>query len=398
MIFNGKDQQENGKFLCFEELMEALQVINSDKELFLRLVQNPNSLLLKHVQKLGTAQGTNFEENSSVTGFNLSEQEAGDLRQATEITSHKQYNFFRKMVKSQAKKPAKENDNTESSNRIVVLKPGIFRQSSMAENKLSSSLDPHDISHFKGTPVRVSSHFSLTEIKKKLKHVMGKERRQRDSRGISIKLPYVGRGGMVFGKDNVGIKSPNKNHFFIEKVARPTFDVKKGDKDGKLRDFEVIADHKNDDYLKQRDSNLYMEAKKHLHEMLGNGDEDMEFQCSKIPETLGRLLSLPEYNFSPLGSPRGDREHHFKTAQTRFSAGEKTQEAIEDFQATLNGRPNPAIDNLEKQSNIFYESSENKVQEINLELNFLGDHIHDNNMNGTCYSVRDEIASEGMMC
>ncbi|KAF7826057.1 uncharacterized protein G2W53_017221 [Senna tora] len=396
IMFNEKDQPEDGKFPCSQELMEALQVISSDKELFLRLLQDPNSHLLKHVQELGNAQGTNHKEYCSITDFNMSEQEPGNLRQATEIVSRKHRNIFGKKVKSQAKNLAKGKDNTESSNSIVILKPGpMGLQNSETENNFASSLDPDDISHFKSPPARVSSHFSLTEIKKKLKHAMGKERRHGNHRGIPKKLPIecqnMQQDGKVFGKNNVGMKSPNMDHFFIEKIKRPTSDDKKGDKDGKLRDSEVIVDNKSDSYLKQRDSNLYIEAKKHLYEMLGNGDESMEFSSRQIPETLGRILSLPEYNFSPLGSPGRDLEHHFVTAQAGLSDVEKTPEANQNFQATFIGHPDQPKNNPAKQSSICDESSGKKVQEINSGLNLSDDHIHDNKANETCYPVRNEI-------
>ena len=49
---NGKDLPEDGQFLSSRELMKALQVISSDKQLFLRLLQDPNSHLLKYIQEL----------------------------------------------------------------------------------------------------------------------------------------------------------------------------------------------------------------------------------------------------------------------------------------------------------------------------------------------------------
>ena len=47
---NGKDLPEDGQFLSSRELMKALQVISSDKQLFLK--QDPNSHLLKYIQEL----------------------------------------------------------------------------------------------------------------------------------------------------------------------------------------------------------------------------------------------------------------------------------------------------------------------------------------------------------
>ncbi|KAI9109959.1 hypothetical protein K1719_019000 [Acacia pycnantha] len=389
IIYNGKDLREDENFVCSQELMQVLQVVSSDKELFLRLLQDPNSLLRKHVQELGNAQGTEL---------NMSKQEPSSLGQTTEVVNHKQRNVFWKKVMPQEKTPAKGNDNTGSSKRIVIFKPGpMGLPYSETDNSLASSLDSHYMNHPKGHHVRVSSHFSFTEIKKKLKHAMGKERHG-NTRGIfkklSIERQNMEQGNKVFGKDNNGMKSPNKDHFFIEKIARPTSNSKKGDKAGKLRDFEAPLDR----CLRHGDSNLYSEAKKHLHEILGNGDESMEFSSRQIPETLGKILSLPEYNLSPIGSPGREHEHRLVSAPTRFSTTGNIQEANEDFEAVVLGQQDQATNNPEKQSCICDESSNEKVQDINLKLNLSADLTHDDEVDGTCcHPVRNEIVPEDLI-
>ncbi|KAF7844515.1 uncharacterized protein G2W53_001420 [Senna tora] len=400
MIFNGNDLEEARKFLCSHELMDVLQILSSDKELFLRLLQDPKSLLLKYVQEFINAQGSDDKEHRSVIGSNLSECEPGNLRQTTETVNHKQRNFFRKMVKSRTKNQISGNENTESSNRIVILKPGsIGMRNSEAEINLS-----HSLHSYEGPSVRVGSHFSLTEIKKKLKHAMGKER-DRNPERIAEKVPAEcqrkgkGKGSKVIGKDNVGMKSPNKDHFFIEKIAKPTFMERKVGMNGTLKDSEVIVEHENGSYPKQKVSNKYNEAKKHTSEMLGSEDENLDLSCRKVSKSLGRILSLPDYNLSPLGSPGRDWEHRFVTAHTRFNGSKKNWEANEDIsspkQTTFMGHLDQATHSTEKQSSICDDCSNNKVQEIKSELNFSSDLIHDDKAEATSYHVRDEIVAEG---
>nr|KYP64209.1 hypothetical protein KK1_018800 [Cajanus cajan] len=376
MMMNGKDLPEDGQFLSSRELMEALQVISSDKQLFLRLLQDPNSQLLKYIQELENAQGRGDKECSSVTGSNCSGQELVNLKQTREIANRKHRSFFRKRVKSQAKDPTDEDGKTELSNRIVILKPALTGvQVSESGNNLASLLDSHDIAQYKGPSVRVGSHFSLTEIKRKLKHAMGKERHGNPG-VISQKLPVECQNKMARGKckDNAGMRSPNKDHFFIEKIARPMFDVVKGNKTGTLKDSELNVEHESGTPM-QRVSNIYIEAKKHLCEMLDSADENTNISSRQIPKTLGRILSLPEYNFSPVESPGRDLEHHFVTAQARFSSSDKTRE-------------------VKKQSSICDESSNNKV----LEINSVSDSSHDVGHVDTFkafFPVRDEIVTEG---
>lgn len=337
MILNGKDPVEARKFLFSDELMEALQLISSDKELFLAFLQNPNPLVLKCVQEF---------ENSQRANENISEQDHADKEQTSEIVNHKKHNFFRKKAKSQSKNSTNENGNTNISNRIVILKPGsVGLENSETGNNLASYLESHDNAKFNGPSMRSSSHFSLTEIKKKLKQAIGKERH-----------------GKKFGKDNAGMRSPNKDHFFIEKIARPMTGVTKGDKAGTNKDSEVVVDREKGIYSKQGVSSLYIEAKKHLSEMIGSEDEDRDLSSRQISKTLGRIISFPDYNFSPFGSPGRNWEDRFVTAKTRLRD----------------------------------ESFNSKSQEIKPDSNFSDGLVHvDKEEN--CSPVRDAIVTEGIV-
>ncbi|KAI9089912.1 hypothetical protein K1719_028882 [Acacia pycnantha] len=386
MTFDGKDLAEARKFLCSHEFMDALQILSSDKELFLRLLQDPDSILLKYVQELINTQVSDDKEHSTITSSNLSEHEPGSLKQSRQIVNPKQRNFFRKMVKSRAKDQTRENENTESSNRIVILKPGpMGSPNSQAGTKLSPSLESYD-----GSSVRVGSHFSLTEIKRKLKHAMGKER-DRNPEKMSKKSASgsqnKGEGNKTTGKGNSGMKSPNKDHFFIEKIARPAFVEKNRDKNGTLSNSEVVIEHENGSYPKQRVSNLYLEAKKHLCEMLGNEDESMDLSGRKVSKTLGRILSLPEYNLSPLGSPGRDWEHQFVTARTRL---------LSPRQSTYLGHLEKETSSPKKQPSICNDSSDIKAQDIKLELTPTDDLVYDDDKaDATCLPTRGEIVPEG---
>ncbi|WVZ01802.1 hypothetical protein V8G54_022608 [Vigna mungo] len=100
MRLHGKDLHEDGQFLSSREVMEALQVISSDKQLFLKLLQEPNSHLLKYIQEFENAQGRDDKECSSLTTSNCSELELVSLKQTRENTNRKHLNFFRKINSS----------------------------------------------------------------------------------------------------------------------------------------------------------------------------------------------------------------------------------------------------------------------------------------------------------
>ncbi|XP_047155091.1 uncharacterized protein LOC124826332 [Vigna umbellata] len=402
MVLNGKDPAEARKFLCSHQLVEAIELLSSDKELFLSLLQNPNSLLLKCVQEFRNSQGTNEKEYGPVLGSNFSEQDHGNLKQNGDLVNHKKHNFFRKKTKSHSKSSANENGNSNLSS-IVILKPGQMGwQNSETGKNLASYQDSYDVVKYNGPSVRGSSHFSLTEIKKKLKHAMGRERHG-NPEGISKRHPAAEcqnrrPSSKVIGKDNVGMRSPNKDHFFIEKIGRPATGVMKGDKPSTTKDFELTMEHENGSHPKQRVSNLYIEAKKHLCEIVGNGDEKIDLSSRQISRTLGKILSLPEYSFSPFGSPRRDWEHHSVTAQKIFSTSDKiwvgNKDNVSPKQESCVGHLDQEIDNSEEQSIICDEISNNKVQEIKTDSNVANDRGHVDETQKLCPD-RDQIVTGG---
>ena len=393
-LLNGKDMVEDKKFLCSNELMETLQVISSDKELFLKLLQDPNSHLLKYIQELENAQGKTEKEYNSVANSNFTEQDLRNLKQTREIVSRKHRKFFWKKVKSPSKVPTNKNAETEVPNRIVILKPA---PTSMQNSKGESNVDSRDIVHYKGPSfVRVGSHFSLTEIKRKLKHVIGKEKH--GNHELNAERENNGSRGKTVGKDNFGMRSPNKDRFFTEKIARLMFDVVKGNTTATMKDSKFNVERERGS-TKEKVSNIYIEAKKHLSEMLDNGDENTSISSSQIPKTLGRILSLPEYNFSPLGSPGGNLEHHPVTAHSRLSSSDKTLEDNEDHlspkDATSIDQPDQETSNSANQSSVCGENERsNEVLEIESESTFSHDLGHVDTAEAG-YPVRDEIVAEG---
>ncbi|XP_048421239.1 uncharacterized protein LOC125468823 [Pyrus x bretschneideri] len=121
---DGKQLAEDQKIHHFKELLDALEVLSSDEELRLKLLQDPNSLLAKQVQKLKDAQIEKDEECVSFAESKLSEQKLGDVKQSEELVNRKRRYFFSRKVKPQERNPSKENEDSEASKMIVILKPG----------------------------------------------------------------------------------------------------------------------------------------------------------------------------------------------------------------------------------------------------------------------------------
>ncbi|CAI8613162.1 unnamed protein product [Vicia faba] len=379
-ILSGKDLVEDEKLLCSHELMETLQELENARG--------------------RSEKGFNSVADSNFSEQDLRKQDLRSLKETREIVNRKHRKFFWKKVKSQSKVPTNKIVKTEVPNRIVILKPATTgMQISESENNIASSPDMRDIVPYKGpSSMRFGSHFSLTEIKRKLKHAIGKEKS--GSHEFPVEGENIGSRGKANGKDKSGMNSPNKDRFFMEKIARPVFDVVKGNKTSTLKDSELNAERESGS-KKEKVSNIYVEARKHLSEMLENGDDNASISSRQIPKTLGRILSLPEYNFSPLGSPGGNLGHHYVTgtAHARFPMPDKIMEVNDDNlspkQATSINQTDQETSNSENRSSVCDENERsNEVPEIETESTFSHDlgHVHTSEAG---YSVRDDIVAEG---
>lgn len=268
-LLHGNRPRKNSEILTSKDLMEVFQILGSDEELFLKLLQDPEILVPRDIQDSQNCQSQKGEESLSLF-------EIASASEQSSLADKKWSSFFRRKDTPQEVTDDKE---CEASDRIFILKPRSASFSSPdTGNSRGSSPDSH-LMRNKAQNERNSSHFFLSEIKRKLKHAIRKEQPG---------LQREGGFGEGFPKT-----VPTKDHFFLERMAKPSTSQKKAHKD---------SQENNEDDKKQRVSNIYTEAKKHLSEMLNNGDLDSNSTSKQVQRTLGRILSLPEY-LSPLSSP-----------------------------------------------------------------------------------------------
>ncbi|KAJ9171385.1 hypothetical protein P3X46_014764 [Hevea brasiliensis] len=393
-LINGKHVTGDEEIFPSKELKDALRILSSDEELSLKLLQGPKSVMVKYVENLWNAHIGKDNVSKPLSGSNLSGQEIHGLKQSDEVIHGKQRKFFRRKAKSLEKNQSKEIKPSQASNRIVILKPGpIGVQKPETEGRVGSSPESQITIRNKGPNERVGSYFFFTEIKRRLKQAMGKEQQEIAPDGISKRLPnkLQARGDSDKRyKENVG-SSPSKDHFFIEKIARPPTGVKKEEKNDKLKECETGLKHEAATYPKERLSNIYVQAKKHLSEMLPTGTGDVDFSSRQVPRTLGRILSLPEYNFSPIGSPGRDWGQSLVTAQMRFSANENFQKQENNVdhlgRMTLNS---------ETELCISYDSTDNKSRASpNRNSSTANELAQDNEVEKILCSVGEGMTSEG---
>ncbi|KAL4562696.1 hypothetical protein LXL04_026726 [Taraxacum kok-saghyz] len=238
---------ENKKF---HHSREMFQMLSSNKELFFKLIQDQNTILQKEDQK---------SKSKSIADSNISEIDQ-TAQESEESMTRKHRKFFRRRSKSVDSLPINDKG------KIVILKPG------SPETEIGNNEN--------------SSQFSFMEIKQRLKSAMGKEQRT------------VGKA-IADG----GWSSPNRDHFYTERFAKASSFRSWRSKDD-LAHGRVSKLGESED-ANRRISSIYVEAKKHLSEMLTSGDEDADLMMRSLPKSLGRILSLREYTaLSPGTSPK----------------------------------------------------------------------------------------------
>lgn len=100
------------------EFVKALQTSSSNKELILELLKDPNSLLVKKIGDLEDSQLEKGRNSDQLASY-------GELKESKPSVpvAHKQHGFFRRRSKSQENFTLAGNENSQGSNRIVILKP-----------------------------------------------------------------------------------------------------------------------------------------------------------------------------------------------------------------------------------------------------------------------------------
>ncbi|KAL8495236.1 hypothetical protein ACS0TY_019407 [Phlomoides rotata] len=364
---------EEGNQRCSREFMDALRTLSSNEGLYLKLLQDPDSKLVEHVQNLEDARLGRDQTPSSLSVSRLSEERSA-ISKPDQSNGRKPRNFFRRRSKSMESYPLGGEKDVESANKIVILKPGPTGAQSPGSNRMVSSLQLR--SHNQDNKLqneKNTSQFSFTEIKRKLRNAMGKERQEVSADTPTLKYSPKHQNGNNGEKgsagENFGWSSPNRNHKYMEKflISSPSF--KKGEPVGKLKDNSSAVVNETCQNPRFGGSNIYIEAKKHLSEMLMNGDGNPESMTGQLPKPLGRILSLPEYKGSSCCSPRKYGDDIFITAQMRLSPRSIVKNDVSGpLQENDNNHPSPRRRNLESQPGIS-GNNEDKVGSLDMDYN-----------------------------
>lgn len=231
-----------------KEFMDALEILNSNKELFLKLIQGPKSLLSEHIKEEVTQKPCKKKIRHSL---------------------------FRK----KETKPSNGSDTSQASTKIVVLKPSVTKDQNSSSGQSSSSAPQlyHGVEHQQNSE-RPTSKFSFEKIKSRLRQVIGGGTKDRHAASTDT----IQHTGSEYSCD-IGENVVTAYSF------QPSQIVKK-------------SNPKETGPQTARESYFYEEARRHLAEMLAAVDEMGSVQNKEVSEQLQNIISSPEFDlvrFSP---------------------------------------------------------------------------------------------------
>ncbi|WVZ55089.1 hypothetical protein U9M48_005801 [Paspalum notatum var. saurae] len=246
----------DGKHLCSssenqpKKFRDALEMLSSDTELFLKILQKPNSHISESVQRLQNRQiGTSLEPKKLPEDIDCSKDTNSPNRNELATKTHgkeSRYIFFWKKERSNRRRTEEGTNSSLPVNKIVILKPNPRR-----------GIDP---------AVAVSS-------------TQAPELNETESSKFSIK---------EIAEQTSEEKSPStaKNDFRFSTSSR------------QKNSGDIIMSSKDE-------SMFYDEAKKHLTEILKDKSEAAKHPTLQVSGSLVRMLSLPQCSTpSPRSSPR----------------------------------------------------------------------------------------------
>ncbi|KAK4415926.1 hypothetical protein Salat_2700000 [Sesamum alatum] len=351
---------EEGKSYCSREFVDALRTLSSNKGLLLKLLQDQNPLLVNPIQNLKDDELRKDRTCSSFSACNLSEEKPKELK-SNKFSSHRNGNFFRRRRKSLDRYLL-----GGYSSKIVVLKPGpVPGQSSEADvdfpsNSLQSRYDMDKNVHNE----RNVHRFSLTDIKKKLRQAMGKQRQGQILKFSSNQNGNSGDKGT--SAEDLCWSSPNRNHFYTERFAKFSTSFKRGEQVGGKLKPEML--NQTCQSAKLGVSNIYIEGKKHLSEMLNDTDENAESTNRESPKSLGRILSISDYSGSPCCSPGEQGDDVFTTSLVRLSPCGGSVKSNANGLLQENRSNHPSRQTLECQPCISAGNADDQVQCLNMDV------------------------------
>ncbi|KAG5539648.1 hypothetical protein RHGRI_020002 [Rhododendron griersonianum] len=335
---------------------DTLKILNSNRELNLILLQDPNPILADCLQKLPKLQAEK-EKCSSVREAKCRESGVISGRKSAEVVCTKKfqkeniYHFLWNKIRSSNGEQSTGRENPPTPSRIVDLKLRKGRKE-ISENvncHCTFKHSPHRLKN-QGKSVK-TTYFSFGGMKSKMrcagvddrkeqhwiskdggKGIGGKIASRNDKPSADVKMKDTQskiRLEIASPKESSHKKLSSSSVHFGGKIAsrndKPSADVKMKDTQSKIR--LEIASPKESSHKKlssssvhflKGDFDIYLEARRHLSERFSHVQKDETFSAKESPKTLDRILSSHQHDFLPFHSPEWVNQSGSVTSEMRI--------------------------------------------------------------------------------
>lgn len=274
-----------------KEFVDALQLLSSNKELFLMLMQDPSSRLLECLQILYVSLGStkleceDYDEEPELQGLTKSLEQS--LTSPSKV--ERRHNSFLKEDKLVMRKPSKLNDSSRGLSRIVILKPSPARShiSLMSSSATSSPLSNHIDLQVQEARDKPDRHFSLRELKRRLRLAVNDNQKDHQLNSMSSTFEKA--------------EADNSKQFQVTSMSESLASTDSSDRNGaeepsvidKKTGLEESGNGTRNDVTHGVGSFSYERAKMYIKERL-NDHGGESFQIVQKSESFERLISLPE--------------------------------------------------------------------------------------------------------
>ncbi|KAG4398295.1 hypothetical protein GLYMA_08G015100v4 [Glycine max] len=287
------------------QFLDALQILHSNKELFVKLLQDPNSWLVKQIHDLQSSQVKEpCQQARQKRMTRLNNPEDSNATQCV------------KPFESFDRSDLRSSYMPQSSNRIVVLKPGTVNVENFVETSFTSPPCSPDSSSSNAQNIR-PSYFPFSCIKRKLKHVMRVRRQEQQWRTddeMSCKFSCSSQG-LEDGKKVKELEiaernSPINAHPNTGNRLNSYPDTKKRNNIIKLKDSEFCMGLEAASFgescskntyntsvchCEENILNIHIEGRKGPSQMLNCGSDE----CEQCTNSLARSIPLPDSLYLP---------------------------------------------------------------------------------------------------
>lgn len=289
------------------EFVDALQLLSSDKELFLMLMQDPSSRLLECLQNLYISlestklDSEEYDEETELHGMTNS------LEQSVTSPSkvQRRHNSFLKEDRLVMRKPPKLNDSSRGLSRIVILKPSPARghSSLISGSATSSPLSNHIDLQVQEASDKPDCHFSLRELKRRLRLAISDNRKDHQLISTSSNFHKAeADSGKLLPVTSMSETESLASTDSSDRAKEPSI------VDKKTVTEDSVSGMRNDVAHGVGVSSFsYEKAKMYIIERLNDQGEE-SYQIVQKSESFERLISLPGNDtFSPSNCPQEEK-------------------------------------------------------------------------------------------